>query len=116
MHYEGGLWVAVGANGTILTSTTGTSWTSRSSDTTNDLWGVAYADGLWVAVGDVGSGLLPERRSGMILTSTTGTSAWTSRTSGKTSSLRGVAYADGLWLVVGNDGTILTARLILPES
>ena len=47
--YGNSLWVAVGANGTILTSPNGTSWTSRTSGTSEHLWGVAYADGIWVA-------------------------------------------------------------------
>jgi hypothetical protein len=97
--YANGLWVAVGANGTILTSTNGTSWTSRTSGTTNGLWGVAYANGLWVAVGN----------SGTILTSPDGTSSWTSRSSGTSENLRGVAYADGLWVATGGSGTILTS-------
>src|SRR5690606_23026718 len=46
--YGNGLWVAVGNNGTILTSTNGTSWTKGTSGTSSVLWGVAYADGLWV--------------------------------------------------------------------
>src|SRR5690606_19716975 len=66
--YGNGLWVAVGATGTILTSTNGTPWVGRASGTTSHLRGVAYGNDLWVAVGD----------SGTIRTSTNGTS-WTSR-------------------------------------
>ena len=35
--YANGLWVAVGDSGTILTSTNGTSWTKRTSGTSEDL-------------------------------------------------------------------------------
>ena len=34
--------VAVGELGTILTSPDGTSWTSRTSGTSQNLWGVSY--------------------------------------------------------------------------
>ena len=37
------LYVAVGASGTILTSTDGTSWTSRTSETSNEFLGVTYS-------------------------------------------------------------------------
>ena len=56
--------VAVGNSGTILTSSDGTSWTSPTSGTSNDLKGVTYANSTFVAVG----------KSGTILTSTDGTS------------------------------------------
>src|SRR5690606_32273764 len=69
--YGGGMWVAVGDNGTILTSADGATWTSRTSGTTQILNGVAYGGGMWVVVGT----------GGTILTSTNGTT-WTSRTSG----------------------------------
>src|SRR5690606_20008532 len=58
----GGMWVVVGDGGTILTSTNDTTWTSRTSGTTQHLRGVAYGDGLYVAVG----------LSGTILTSPDG--------------------------------------------
>jgi len=37
------LYVAVGDSGTILTSSDGTTWTSRTSGTTNTLYGVTYS-------------------------------------------------------------------------
>src|SRR5690606_38234663 len=96
--YGNGLWVAVGAKGTILTSTNGTSWTGRSSGTTNNLNTVAYGNGLSVAGGD----------SGTIRTSTNGTS-WTSRSGGTRNNLNTVAFGIGLWVAVGASGTILTS-------
>ena len=36
--------VAAGDNGTVLTSSDGITWTSRSSSTTNDLYGGTYTD------------------------------------------------------------------------
>ena len=57
------LYAAVGNSGTILTSPDGTSWTSRTSGTTEDLYGVTYANSTFVVVGT----------SGTILTSSDGT-------------------------------------------
>jgi len=49
------LYVAVGREGTILSSIDGVTWAPRSSGTTYDLWGVAYdGSGQYVAVGDEG--------------------------------------------------------------
>ena len=93
-----GLFVTVGDNGIILTSSDGISWTKRTSGTTKNLYGVTYGDGLVVTVGD----------NGTILTSSSGTS-WTSRTSGTTKNLYGVTYGGGLFVTVGDNGTILTS-------
>jgi hypothetical protein len=49
--YGNGLFVAVGEDGTILTSPDGVTWTQRTSGTSNWLNGVAYGNGLFVAVG-----------------------------------------------------------------
>ena len=51
MTYGNGRFVAVGEDGTILTSPDGVSWTRRTSGTSNRLEGVAYGNGLFVAVG-----------------------------------------------------------------
>jgi hypothetical protein len=64
--YGNGLFVAVGDDGTILTSPDGVSWTQRTSGTGNLLEGVTYGNGLFVAVG----------KDGTILTSPDGVS-WT---------------------------------------
>ena len=44
--------IAVGANGAIVTSTNGTSWTSRTSGTTATLRDVAFAGQVAIAAGD----------------------------------------------------------------
>jgi len=44
-------YVAVGDSGTILTSPDGTTWTSRTSGTTEQLHGVTYANSTFVTVG-----------------------------------------------------------------
>ena len=45
------LFVAVGDNGTIITSSDGTTWTSRTSGTTEKLRGGAYGKSTLVVVG-----------------------------------------------------------------
>lgn len=101
---NGTLAVAVGNHGTILTSTNLTTWTSRTSGITNDLYSVRWvsAKSLFVAVG----------AAGKILTSPDGIT-WTSRTSGVTDLLTGIVYNqdDDLIVVLDiDDGTtILTS-------
>jgi hypothetical protein len=90
--------VAVGKDGTILTSPDGVSWTARTSGTSKSLSGVAYGNGTFVAVGG----------GGAILTSPDGVS-WTARTSGTSKGLSGVAYGNGLFVAVGGGGAILTS-------
>src|SRR5690606_21463540 len=43
--HSGAMWVAAGDGGTLLTSPDGVTWTSRSSGTTQALWGVAHSGG-----------------------------------------------------------------------
>ena len=50
-----GLFVAVGDNGTILTSSDGTAWTSRTSGTSNGLYNIFYGNSTFVAVGHSGT-------------------------------------------------------------
>ena len=71
------LFVSVGYSGTILTSLDGISWTSRTSGTTNTLYGITYGNSTFVTVG----------YSGTILTSSDGTS-WYKRTSGTSNGLQ----------------------------
>ena len=69
--YANSTFMSVGDSGTILTSPDGSSWTSRTSGTSNSLYGVTYGNSTFVAVGGYG----------YIRTSSDGTS-WTIRTSG----------------------------------
>ena len=79
-----GLFIAVGASGTLLTSSDGTTWTAQTSGTSNNLRAVAY---------DGSSTLVAVGFSGTILTSSDGTT-WTSRTSGTSEHLKRVAYKE----------------------
>ena len=84
--------VAVGDNGTILTSSDGTTWTKVTATYTSDNGStetpsfndVTYGNGTFVAV----------KPNGIILTSTDVTSSWTKRTSGTTNDLNGVTYTE----------------------
>jgi photosystem II stability/assembly factor-like uncharacterized protein len=49
------MFVAVGSNGTILTSTDGTTWIQQTLGTTNGLSDVTYGNGMFVAVGSNGT-------------------------------------------------------------
>ena len=105
-----GLFVTVGDNGIIFTSSDGISWTKRTSGTTKNLYGVTYGGGLFVTVGD----------NGTILTSSDGTT-WTNTSTNKRTTLGryfsqpdanhlyGVTYGDGLFVTVGGDATIFTS-------
>jgi len=100
--FGNGLFVAVGANGTITTSTDGITWTARTAGvSTNALTCVVYANSLWVAVGFGANG-----GTGGITTSTDGTT-WTKRTTPTTSAtqLNSVAYGGGYWVAVGEVNT-----------
>ncbi len=90
--YGKGIFVAVGATGTILTSPDGITWTPNTAGIASYLGGVTYGSGTFVAVGYTGT----------ILTSPDGVT-WTSRSSGITADLRGVTYGNGIFVVVGND-------------
>ena len=61
-----GLFVTVGNNGIILTSSDGTAWDNRISGTTYNLVGITYVNSTFVTVGD----------NGTILVSSNGTT-WT---------------------------------------
>jgi hypothetical protein len=104
VHFDNGLWVAVGGNGTtsqsILTSTNGTTWTTQNSTTTEVFQDVFFANGLWTAVGTFKT----------IWTSPDGVT-WTSRSNPGTSLMvyNAVRYGNGLWVAVGSSGAILTS-------
>jgi hypothetical protein len=76
--------MTVGESGTILTSSDGTSWTSRTSGASDTLWGVIYGKNAYVVV--VGT-------LGTVLTSSDLTT-WTSRTSNTSNNLLEVTYKE----------------------
>lgn len=90
--------VAVGDNGTILTSPDGVTWTSRTSGSTEWLSGVAWSGGTFAVVG--GS-------AGNILTSPDG-ATWTTSFSGVSKFIRNIIWDGSKFLAVGTD-TIMTS-------
>lgn len=94
-----GRFVAVGPNGTILTSSTGEIWSAHSSGSTVSLWAVTCGDGLFVAVGE----------AGMVLSSPDGMN-WTTQASGVMTQLRAVQFGGGRFVVTGADNVILSGR------
>jgi hypothetical protein len=90
--------MTVGDNGTILTSSDGTTWTSKTSGTTNELWGVTYGNGIFVVVGP----------DGYIYTTSDGNSL-TTRTSGISNDMWGITYGNSTFVTGGYGGEILTS-------
>ena len=90
--FTNGLFVAVGANGTILSSTNGMNWTARSpsANFTNTLRAVASGGGQFVAVGENGS----------VVSSASGTS-WTERPQNGGYHFVDVAYGGGQFAAIG---------------
>src|SRR5882762_7720218 len=88
--YGNGMFVAVGTNGLLCSSTDGTNWMPQASGTTNDLESITYGNGLFVAVGG----------NGTVRTSTNG-STWAAQASGFGSAFHAVTYGNGLYVAVG---------------
>ena len=97
--YANSTFTVVGNSGTIYTSSDGTTWTSRTSNTSKDLENVTYGNSTFVTVGS----------SGTILTSSDNGTSWDNRTSGTTQNLHDVTYGNSNFVTVGNSGTILTS-------
>lgn len=114
--HGGGLMVAVGEYGAIITSPDPATspWAVSLSPTNGDLRAITYGNGVYVA-GGIGGG-----NSGMILTSPDGTNwfkqSWTNN---NTREIYGLAYGAGLFVIAGErsgvwsspDGTNWTRRL-----
>jgi len=96
--WSGSRFVAVGADGTIINSPDGVSWTNCNSGTTIELNSISWSGSQFVAVGN----------SGTILTSPDGVN-WTKQTSGTGDTLRGVVWGGNQFVAVGNNKNILTS-------
>jgi hypothetical protein len=90
--HGGGLYVAVGSGGRIMTSPDATTWTERSSPTTQELRSVAYGNDRFVAVG----------LSSTVLTSGDG-SAWAAQPVGL-GNVGAVTFFGGEFLAVAGSG------------
>ncbi len=101
--YGNNTFVVVGVNGTILTSSDGISWTSKTSGTNYHLEGVTYGNNTFVVVGEWGT----------ILTSSNNGVSWIESTFGITNSLSGVTYDNNTFVAVGGGGTIIQSDPII---
>jgi hypothetical protein len=88
--YGGGLFVAVGKKGAILTSPEGLIWTTRSVSTTGYVERVICANNRFVGVGE----------AGLIVTSPDAIT-WTKVPEITSSDLEGIAYGNGIYVAVG---------------
>lgn len=95
---NGGGFLAVGENGTILDSPDGVAWTQRVSGTQARLNGVARGGGRFVAVGD----------GGTLLSSPDGI-AWSPRSTGPTYALNNVSWGARRFVALGDNGAILSS-------
>jgi len=96
--FGGGLFVAAGDSGTVLTSSNGMAWTPRAVGITSPLRAVTYGQGRFVSVGG----------SGVVITSTDGVT-WSLQSSGTLNQLNAVSATDLGFVAAGNLGTILTS-------
>ena len=91
----GTVFVAVGANGAMDSSTDGTTWTALNSGVATNLNAAAYR-GVYLAAGDGGAMLY-----------STDAITWTPRTTGTANNLNAIATNSGVFVAVGAKGTIV---------
>lgn len=135
--YGDGLFVAVGADALIQTSSNGKNWSFVQVEFGKTLRGIAYGNGKFVAVGDNGLILYSKYGknwskstsaaiysynsvtfangmfvlvgpAGVLATSTDG-NFWMYRYTGTKNNLKGVAYGNGKWIAVGMNRTMVTS-------
>lgn len=96
IEFHGNMYVYVGNNGNIYSSSNLNVWTKMTSGVNTKLVGISYGKGQFVVVGD----------GGVILTSTDG-KKWIKQDSGTTSYLIRSRYANGMHIAIGYNGTML---------
>jgi hypothetical protein len=102
--------IGVGENGTIITSTDGVNWVTRSSGVIFSLRAGVFFNGTYIVVGDAGWTSSP------VLTSTDGIT-WTPRSSGMSRVFHhSIASNGSRWVAVGNDGVISHGSTTSPFS
>ncbi len=98
--FAGTQFFVLGSNGSITTSSDGTTWTRRSTGTVADFGAVLHDGTRFVASGS----------GGTILTSTDG-SAWTQLTTGSTADFSVLAYSGTRYVAAGFGGVYQSANL-----
>lgn len=93
IRFVNSTFVAVGNNGTMITSSDGINWTHRTTGSSSSMHGVTHGNGIYVMVG-----------SGGAIVTTPNLTAFTARTSGTTVQLNDVAYSSAGFIAVGNGG------------
>jgi hypothetical protein len=96
--YGDGVFVAVGWDGTIVSSTDGIGWELRDSGTNAWLFGVARGNGTFVAAG----------QEGCVLTSPNGAD-WTPQDSGTNLFFFDAGFGGGTFVLVGEGGGVMTS-------
>ncbi|MCM0080491.1 Ig-like domain-containing protein [Geomonas sp. Red32] len=96
--WSGSRYAAVGARGTVVTSSDGVGFETRSSGVSAPLYDIAWSGNSFVAVGGEGT----------ILTSPDG-GIWTRQEPGTSRDLYAVAWAGSAFVAVGAEGTIATS-------
>jgi len=95
----GTVFVAVGANGAMFSSTDGNTWTPPlNSGIVTNLNAAVFRGGVYLAAGDGG-----------VMLYSTDAITWTPRTTGTASNLNAIATNSGLFVAVGANGTIVTS-------
>jgi hypothetical protein len=91
VFFGGGLWVAVGEPGIILTSSNAIDWATRPTDTFSSLKDGTYGDGKWIVVGTQGT----------VVTSSNGVD-WVSALVSPLFDLNDISYGLGTFRIVGD--------------
>jgi photosystem II stability/assembly factor-like uncharacterized protein len=134
-----GMWVAVGAAGTILTSPDLTTWTAQASGVSGDFFGVAFneklgevaavaddgsivtssdgvkwtrgrdVDGTWLWDITVGNGQFAASGAGGTVYTSVDGDQWEKRDTGTTQALRGIAFGNGMFVASGSDNTVVSS-------
>jgi photosystem II stability/assembly factor-like uncharacterized protein len=94
------IYVATGANGTIIRSTdNGATWTGQASNTSANLLAVSPTSSQFLAAGT----------NGAVVTSPDGIT-WTARNSGTSTTLNAVIGGLGQYVAVGQNGTMINSQ------
>lgn len=99
--FGNGVYVSVGGQDGLKTSTDGVNWTSHRATDPSLYYGFAFGGGTYVAVGDGG-----------IIKSSTDAVTWFNRASGlpPNATLYAAAHGNGRFVTVGSSGNILTSE------